>query len=82
MSSCHFENEKLQDLVVKTKIPYVKFLSVTLDPLFDTPGVLKSYARGYNLEESNFRLGTAGKKVIDDLTRQFGIMRKKEPDTP
>ena len=74
--------KKLQDLVEKTKIPYVKFLSVTLDPLFDTPGVLKSYARGYNLEESNFRLGTAGKKVIDDLTRQFGIMRKKEPDTP
>ncbi|MEC8243736.1 MAG: SCO family protein [Verrucomicrobiota bacterium] len=74
--------KKLQDLVEKTKIPHVKFLSVTLDPLFDTPGVLKSYARGYNLKESNFRLGTAGKKVIDDLTRQFGIMRKKEPDTP
>ena len=74
--------KKLQDLVEKTKIPYVKFLSITLDPLFDTPGVLKSYARGYNLEESNFRLGTAGKSVIDDLTRQFGIMRKKEPKTP
>ncbi|MEC8243766.1 MAG: SCO family protein [Verrucomicrobiota bacterium] len=74
--------KKLQELVEKTKIPYVKFLSITLDPLFDTPGVLKSYARGYNLEESNFRLGTAGKSVIDDLTRQFGIMRKKEPDTP
>ena len=53
-----------------------------MDPKFDTPGVLKSYARGYNLEESNFRLGTAGKAVIDDLTRQFGIFRKKEPDTP
>ena len=55
----------------------MKFLSVTPDSLFDTPGVLKSYAHGYNLDESNFRLGTAGKKVIDDLTRQFGIMRKK-----
>ena len=74
--------KKLQDLVKKTKIPYVKFLSITLDPVFDTPGVLKSYARGYNLEESNFRLGTAGKTVIDDLTRQFGILRKKEPDVP
>jgi protein SCO1/2 len=74
--------KKLQELVEKTKIPYVKFLSITLDPLFDTPGVLKLYARGYNLEESNFRFGTAGKSVIDDLTRQFGIMRKKEPDTP
>ena len=74
--------KKLQELVKKTKIPFVKFLSITLDPKFDTPGVLKSYARGYNLEESNFRLGTAGKAVIDDLTRQFGIFRKKEPDAP
>ena len=54
MSGCHLKMKKLQDLVEKTKIPYVKFLSIALDPLFDTPGVLKSYARGYNLEESNF----------------------------
>ena len=74
--------KKLQDLVKQTNIPYVKFLSITLDPLFDTPGVLKSYARGYDLSESNFRLGTAGKTVIDDLTRQFGIMRKKDPSPP
>ena len=74
--------KKLQGLVKKTEIPYVKFLSITLDPFFDTPGVLKSYARGYNLEESNFRLGTAGKTVISDLTRQFGILRKKEPEIP
>lgn len=74
--------KKLQGLVKKTEIPYVKFLSITLDPAFDSPGVLKSYARGYNLEESNFRLGTAGKTVISDLIRQFGILRKKEPDIP
>ena len=74
--------KKLQALVEQTKIPFVKFLSITLDPKFDTPGVLKSYARGYGLNESNFRLGTAGKTVIDDLTRQFGILRKKEPSVP
>ncbi len=74
--------KKLQQLVDKTKIPYVKFLSITLDPEYDTPGILKSYAMGYNLKEENFRLGTAKKSVIDDLSLQFGILRKKEPNLP
>ena len=74
--------KKLQQLVKKNKIPFVKFLSITLDPVYDTPGILKSYAMGYNLSEENYRLGTAKKSVIDDLTRQFGILRKKEPELP
>ncbi len=74
--------KQLQQLAAKTKIPYVRFLSVSLDPEFDSPGVLKTYARGYDLDESNFKLGTANKKVIDDLTRQLGISRKKEDGQP
>lgn len=74
--------KKLQTLAHKTKVPHVRFLSITLDPDFDTPGVLKSYARAYSLEEGNFRLGTANKSVIDDLTRQFGIFRKNIDDLP
>jgi len=74
--------KKLQNLAQKTKVPHVRFLSITLDPDFDTPGVLKSYARAYSLDEANFRLGTARKRVIDDLTRQFGIFRKSVDDLP
>ena len=74
--------KKLQNLAQKTKVPHVRFLSVTLDPDFDTPGVLKSYARAYSLDEANFRLGTANKPVIDDITRQFGIFRKNVDDLP
>jgi len=74
--------KKLQALAQKTKVPHVRFLSITLDPEFDTPGVLKSYARAYSLDEDNFRLGTANKPVIDDLTRQFGIFRKNVEDLP
>ena len=44
--------------------------------------MLKSYARAYSLDEANFRLGTANKPVIDDLTRQFGIFRKNVDDLP
>ena len=74
--------KKLQRLAKQTKINHVKFLSVTLDPEFDSPGVLKSYARAYDLDEDNFRLATAAKATIDDLTRQFGIFRKKEDQLP
>ena len=74
--------KKLQRLAKQTKVQHVKFLSITLDPDFDTPGVLKSYARAYDLDEENFRLGTANKATIDDLTRQFGIFRKNVDDLP
>ena len=74
--------KKLQQLAKQTKVPHVRFLSITLDPEFDTPGVLKSYAQAYNLTEENFRLGTASKSAIDDLTRQFGIFRKDVNDLP
>jgi len=74
--------KKLQTLAKQTKISHVKFLSITLDPEFDTPGVLKSYARAYDLNEQNFRLGTATKAAIDDLNRQFGIFRKNIENLP
>ena len=74
--------KKLQALAKDSKIPHVKFLSITLDPQFDTPGILKSYALAYDLDEANFRLGTARKQAIDDLTRQFGIFRKDVKGLP
>ena len=74
--------KKLQELAKKTDIEHIRFLSITLDPEFDSPGVLKSYARGYNLDETNFKVCTSKKSVIDDLTRQFGILRKNEKDQP
>lgn len=74
--------KKLQELAEKTNIPHIRFLSITLDPIFDSPGVLKSYARGYNLNENNFKVCTAKKPVIDDLTRQFGIFREVTEDQP
>ena len=74
--------KKLQTLAKQTKVSHVKFLSITLDPEFDSPGVLKSYARAYDLNEQNFRLGTATKAAIDDLNRQFGIFRKNIENLP
>jgi cytochrome oxidase Cu insertion factor (SCO1/SenC/PrrC family) len=44
--------------------------------------VLKSYSLGYDLKEENFKVCTADKSVIDDLTRQFGILRQNEKNQP
>ncbi len=72
---------RLQNLVFANNLPKVQFLSITLDPEYDVPGVLKTYALAYGIDESNFRFATAPKSVIDDLVRQFGISRKRDDPT-
>ena len=72
---------RLQNLVFANNLPDVQFLSITLDPEYDVPGVLKTYALAYGIDESNFRFATAPKSVIDDLVRQFGISRKRDDPT-
>jgi len=68
---------RLQNLVFANNFPGVQFLSITLDPEHDFPGVLKTYAAAYQLDETNFRLCTATKPVIVDLLSQFGVSRIK-----
>jgi protein SCO1 len=69
---------RLQNLVFANNLSEVQFLSITLDPEHDVPGVLKTYALAYGIDESNFRFATGPKSVIDDLVRQFGISRKRD----
>ena len=69
---------RLQNLVFANSLPEVQFLSITLDPEHDVPGVLKTYALAYGIDERNFRFATGPKSVIDDLVRQFGISRKRD----
>ena len=73
---------RLQNLVFADEVPDVQFLSITLDPLHDVPGILKNYAAAYQIDETNFSFGTARKTVIDDLVRQFGVSRKKSKNLP
>ena len=67
---------RLQNLVFANNVPKVQFLSITLDPKHDVPGILKTYAAAYGIDESNFSFATAPKPVIDDLVNQFGVSRK------
>lgn len=52
----------------------VELVSFTLDPEYDSPGILRDYAETRGLDLSNFTLLTAPKKAMEDLYRQFGIV--------
>ena len=52
----------------------VEFVSFTLDPEYDTPGILREYAETRGLDLDNFSLLTGPARAMDDLYRQFGII--------
>ncbi len=58
----------------------VFFTAITVDPERDTPEVLKRYARAHSADPAHwaFLTGTAGQ--IDDVTKRYGIYRKKQPN--
>lgn len=52
----------------------LELVSITLDPEYDTPGVLKEYAALRGIDTSNFSFLTGPESAIKDLFRQFGIL--------
>ena len=56
----------------------IEFVSITLDPDHDTPGVLKDYALTRGIDLANFSLLTGPEKAIKDLLTQFGIIANFE----
>ena len=52
----------------------LELISITLDPAFDTPGVLNEYALGRGIDTSNFSLLTGPEPAIRDLLTQFGVI--------
>ncbi len=51
-------------------------LSFTLDPLHDTPGILKAYAQGYGMDHPQSRFLTGPLQVVQDLKKQLGILSR------
>ena len=72
---------ELQDLAREDGLEDLHFVTITFDPEFDSPGILRQYADGYGLEHDNFHLLTATQEVVDDLQRQFGILTMDEDGT-
>lgn len=72
---------ELQDMARADGMENLHFVTVTFDPEFDSPGILRTYADNYDIEHDNFHLLTATEKLTDDLLRLFGILTTEEDGT-
>ena len=59
--------------------PKVAFAAITVDPLNDTPPVLKKYALAHSANLATFSFLTGSFKEIEEVTRGYAVYWKKQP---
>ena len=59
----------------------VNFVSVSMDPEYDTPGVLRQYAEAYGIDGDNFYFATGPKPAVRNLLRSYGVTAIEKVDT-
>jgi len=65
---------QVQQAARQAGVKDLQLLSITLDPAYDTPGVLKAYAAARAIDTSNFAFLTGPEAAVRDLLTQFGII--------
>lgn len=63
-----------QKLAREATVPNLELISITLDPDYDTPGVLREYADARGIDTTNFTFLTGPEKAIKNLLTQFGVI--------
>jgi protein SCO1/2 len=63
----------IQEQIKKENIKNVQFVSLSFDPEFDTPDVLKKFAGIRNLDLSNWVFLTGEKSVTDSIIKKVGV---------
>lgn len=69
-----------QRLARDSGVTNVEFVSITLDPAYDTPGVLREYADARGIDTGNFSFLTGPEAAIRDLLTQFGVIAEFKGD--
>ena len=69
-----------QRLARSAGVKEIEFVSITLDPKGDTPGVLREYADARGIDTSNFSFLTGPESAIRDLLTQFGVIAEFQGD--
>jgi protein SCO1/2 len=80
---CPLSTQKMmqtQKLARESGVAGVEFVSITMDPLHDTPGVLREYADARGIDTSNFSFLTGPEPAIRDLLTQFGVIAEFKGD--
>lgn len=72
---------ELQKAARAAGVKNLELVSVSLDPEFDTPGVLKEYADARGIDTSNFTFLTGPDAAVRQLLAQLGVIREFEGDT-
>lgn len=67
-----------QKLAQESGVNNIEFVSITLDPEYDTPAILKAYADERGIDTANFSFLTGPQSAIKDLLAQFGIIAEFE----
>ncbi len=57
----------------------LQFISISFDPVRDTPEILAEYAEGYKLNLDNWTLLTGNPETVDKLLERLGIAVQKTP---
>jgi protein SCO1/2 len=70
----------VQKLAREAGVKNIELISITLDPAYDTPGVLKEYAAARGIDTSNFSFLTGPENAIKDLLAQFGVIAEFDGD--
>ncbi len=71
----------LQKAAKEAGVTDLQFVSVSLDPEYDTPGVLKEYAEVRGIDTSNFSFLTGPDAAVRHLLAQLGVIREFEGAT-
>lgn len=59
----------------------VRLVSISFDPAYDSPGVLRAYAEAWGADPSQHRFLTGQREMIRDLMRQQGILTMQADGT-
>lgn len=65
---------QLQAMAREAGVADLELLSITLDPEYDTPGVLRDYADARGIDTSNYRFLTGPERAIKDMLAQLGVL--------
>ncbi len=69
-----------QQLARESGVKNFELISITLDPAYDTPAILKEYADQRGIDTSNFSFLTGPESAIKDLLAQFGVIAEFKGD--
>jgi protein SCO1 len=57
----------------------VSFVAITVDPLSDTPAVLKKYAQAHSASLAHFAFLTGSLDQVEDVVHRYAVFRKVQP---